>query len=166
MLIQAQNLTPDDLNPEPNSQVFALAVQTNGQLLVGGTFSTLGGQARVSLGRLNADGSPDSTFNPSAVWVGPSYTTMIRSLVVQPDGKVLVAGGFTMLDGQPGFGTNGFGFNLTWAAGQSVVVETSSDLLNWVPLQTNVLTAATFFFADPVAPRSPHQFYRVLGLGQ
>ena len=43
-----------------------LAVQADGKILVGGDFTTLGGQTRNYLGRLNADGTLDSGFNPGA----------------------------------------------------------------------------------------------------
>jgi hypothetical protein len=40
--------------PGPGLNVGLLAVQADGKILVGGTFSTLGGQPRANLGRLNA----------------------------------------------------------------------------------------------------------------
>ena len=44
----------------------SLAVQADGKILVGGNFTTLGGQPRNYIGRLNADGTLDSGFNPGA----------------------------------------------------------------------------------------------------
>lgn len=49
--------------------------------------------------RLNADGSIDSSFNTALVGSGPSAT--VRTIVVQPDGKVLVAGYFDTFAGSP-----------------------------------------------------------------
>jgi len=43
-----------------NSNVYSLAAQADGKILVGGAFANLGGQARANLGRLNADGSLDA----------------------------------------------------------------------------------------------------------
>ena len=63
--------------------VFCMAVQADGKVLVGGDFITLGGQTRNYIGRLNADGSVDTSFNPAA-------SRSISSIVVQPDGKILV----------------------------------------------------------------------------
>src|ERR1019366_7534582 len=54
----------------------------------------LNGQPRTHLGRLNADGSLDSTFNPGA-------GNTISGLAVQADGKILVGGYFQTLGGQP-----------------------------------------------------------------
>jgi uncharacterized delta-60 repeat protein len=74
--------------------VYSVAVQADGKILVGGVFNTLGGQSRTNLGRLNADGTLDSTFNVGA-------NGGVRSLALQADGKMVVGGGFTTLGGQP-----------------------------------------------------------------
>ncbi len=78
--------------------VYSLAVQADGKILVGGVFITLSGQLRYGLGRLNADGTLDPTFNPE---MGGVYAPHVHSLAVQADGKILVGGWFTMLGGQP-----------------------------------------------------------------
>jgi hypothetical protein len=44
--------------------VQSLAVQADGKILVGGIFTTLGGQARNHIGRLNSNGTLDTTFKP------------------------------------------------------------------------------------------------------
>jgi uncharacterized delta-60 repeat protein len=69
-------------------------VQADGKILVGGDFSTLGGQSRSRIGRLNANGAIDTTFNPGA-------NGSVRALALQADGRILVGGGFTTLGGQP-----------------------------------------------------------------
>ena len=71
--------------------VDSLAVQSNGKILVAGSFATMNGAARDGVARLNADGTLDATFNPGtgadglAVW----------SVAVQTNGQVLVGGDFT-----------------------------------------------------------------------
>jgi len=81
--------------------VYSLALQTDGKILLGGTFTSLCGQARNFIGRLNADGTLDTSFNPAP---GPGSTNGIvggvHSLAVQADGKILVGGWFTTLGGQ------------------------------------------------------------------
>ncbi|MCB1125399.1 MAG: immunoglobulin domain-containing protein, partial [Verrucomicrobiae bacterium] len=67
--------------------VAALALQADGRILVGGMFQTLDGEPHANVGRLSADGSVDSTFNPSA-------KTDVTTLAVQADGRILVGGGF------------------------------------------------------------------------
>src|SRR5438067_2254790 len=78
-----------DLSFDPgsgvNGTVNAVAVQSDGKVIIGGTFTTVKGLIRTNLARLNADGSGDRSFNPGTViWSGAS------ALALQPDGKVLV----------------------------------------------------------------------------
>lgn len=76
-----------------DSTVYALAVQPNGKILVGGGFNYLGGLTRNYLGRLNADGTVDGSYNPGA-------NGRVDSFAMQADGKILVGGWFTTLGGQ------------------------------------------------------------------
>jgi len=74
--------------------VNALTVQPDGRILIGGAFSTVAGQTRKGVARLNVDGSLDTGFaNPNAV---PS----VKTLVLQSDGRVLIGGGFSSVGGQ------------------------------------------------------------------
>lgn len=61
----------------------------------------------------------------------------------------------------PGFGFNGgqFGFNLNGPDGQFVVVDASTDLLNWLPIWTNVF-AGSLNFADPQSGGFSNRFFR------
>jgi hypothetical protein len=52
---------------------------------VGGCFTNLAGQTRNRIGRLNADGTLDTTFNPV-------LNDQVDSLALQTDGKILVGG--------------------------------------------------------------------------
>ncbi len=61
----------------------ALVVQTDGKIVLGGAFSSLNGVTRNHIGRLNPDGSLDTTFNPGA-------NGDVDLLALQPDGKILV----------------------------------------------------------------------------
>ena len=68
-------------------------MQSDGKILAGGRFTTIGGQSRLSIARLDpATGLADS-FNPSA-------NERIFCIAVQPDGKILVGGSFTHIGGQ------------------------------------------------------------------
>lgn len=79
-----------------DNAVTALALLPNGQMLVAGAFKEYNGVTCNKMVRLNYDGSIDPTFN---VGLGPDY--IIRTLVVQPDGKILVGGFFTSFNGVP-----------------------------------------------------------------
>jgi hypothetical protein len=59
---------------------------------VGGDFTRLGGRAQMSIGRLNGDGTLDTSFTAEA-------NDLVATMVLQADGKILVGGSFTMLNG-------------------------------------------------------------------
>ena len=80
-------------NPNANAAVNVAVPQTDGKILLGGQFTSLGGTARNYLGRLNADGTLDTTFNPGA-------SAAVQCLAVQADGRIVVVGSFTNLGGQ------------------------------------------------------------------
>jgi len=63
----------------------AIALQSDGRILVGGGFSSFNGAARNCIVRLNADGSVDPTYASP-----PETLTLVRDIAVQPDGQVLV----------------------------------------------------------------------------
>ncbi len=83
--------------------VMAVLVQPDGKILVGGAFTTYNNlDVPDGLIRLNADGSRDLSFIPIA---SPGFTgfagepgPIVRSLAVQPDGKILVSGRFARFD--------------------------------------------------------------------
>jgi uncharacterized delta-60 repeat protein len=69
----------------------SIACQTDGKVLIGGTFSSFNGAPHNGIARLNADGSTDTSFLADVGWV--------YSLAVQPDGKVLIGGQFSQVNG-------------------------------------------------------------------
>jgi uncharacterized delta-60 repeat protein len=76
--------------------VEALAVQSDGGVLIGGRFDTVNGEPRNEIARLNADGSLDYGFqNGLSGLAWDTYYEQVSAIVVQSDGKVLVAGSFT-----------------------------------------------------------------------
>jgi uncharacterized delta-60 repeat protein len=76
------------------NKVAACAFQPDGKILVAGTFTNIGGGDRPRLARLNSDGSLDISFDPG---MGPDSPP--EALAVQPDGRILVCGNFTNLNG-------------------------------------------------------------------
>jgi DNA-binding beta-propeller fold protein YncE len=67
----------------------------------------------------------------------------------------------TLSSSGPGFGFRGgrFGFEITGQNGRLVVVEASTDLLNWLPIGTNTITG-TLDFSDPDSSAFPIRLYR------
>ena len=83
-----------------NSTVSSVAVQADGQVLVGGSFTTYSGTLAFNLIRLNPNGSYDATFV-----TGTGFrTSIVSSVVVQANGQVLVGGSFTTYQGTPARG--------------------------------------------------------------
>ena len=72
-----------------NRYAQTLALQVDGKLLVGGTFTGINGVSRKHLARLDSTGAIDESFNPDAALAA---ATSIRDLAIQPDGKIIVAG--------------------------------------------------------------------------
>jgi uncharacterized delta-60 repeat protein len=77
--------------------IFATAVQPDGKVLIGGSFTTVLGVARTNVARLNTDGSLDTNFNPN---VTGSFFPFVRAIAVQADGKILIGGKFTNIGAQ------------------------------------------------------------------
>jgi uncharacterized delta-60 repeat protein len=73
---------------------FALP-QPDGKVLMGGEFTGLSGQSRKGIARLNGDGSLDLGFNPNLA----GGTMRTYQAVLQPDGKIIIDGSFTSIDG-------------------------------------------------------------------
>jgi uncharacterized delta-60 repeat protein len=84
-----------------DSFVFAVLMQPDGAVLIGGSFATVGGVSRNGIARLNATGSLDSFFNPGSGVDGASICCEVRSMALQPDGRVIIGGGFTSVNGIP-----------------------------------------------------------------
>ncbi len=70
-----------------NSNVFAIVVQPDQRILIGGTFTTFAGQPRRSIARLSPTGALDQVG-----LIGPGAS--VRNIVLQPDGSFIAGGSF------------------------------------------------------------------------
>ena len=77
-------------------QAKAVVLQVDGKILVGGGFSSINGNARQNLARLNTDGSVDLSFTGG---VGGTGDTSVRAVALAGQGGVIVAGAFTTANG-------------------------------------------------------------------
>lgn len=85
-----------DAGTNLNAAVLALALQPNGQIVVGGEFTNLVGVVGQSyIGRLNSNGSLDTAFDP-----GTGANAPVRAIGIQPDGGIVVGGDFTSINGR------------------------------------------------------------------
>ncbi len=72
------------------------ALQNDGKIVIGGEFGKANGINSVRITRVNSDGATDSTFN-----AGSGFDSAPIRLAVQPDGKILASGFFTVFNGSP-----------------------------------------------------------------
>ncbi|MBC7641693.1 MAG: T9SS type A sorting domain-containing protein [Flavobacterium sp.] len=77
-----------------DSFVLAIYIQTDGKIIVGGTFTTYNGVTANRIVRLNSDGTLDSTFN-----MGIGFDNQVYAIAAQADGKILIGGNFTTYKG-------------------------------------------------------------------
>ena len=68
--------------------VTGAAVQPDGRILIGGSFTSVSGITQNNIARLNTDGALDLQFDPFP-------NDFVHTIAVQADGKILVGGFFT-----------------------------------------------------------------------
>ncbi len=151
----------------PGGSVNKILVQPNGRVVIGGFFSSVQGFTRHGLARLNVDGSLDQTFDPA-----PDQYNVI-ALAHQADGRILVSDYYTGLwrvDGDPTprlrelSRTNGVvRLHLDSRPGKNYALEISTNLVNWLPIQTNTAADCALEFMDAASPPG-HRFYRAVQL--
>jgi hypothetical protein len=102
-------------------------------------------------------------FGDSCCWMGVAVDVAGNLYVADP-GNNAIRKGFPALaitSTGPAFGISSsqFGFDLSGPTGRPVIVQASSDLINWVPVWTNRLTSWTILFSEPQRSVS-QRFYR------
>lgn len=89
--------------PNVNGAIDHLKVLPDQKILITGKFTTVDGQSRIKIARLNANGSLDTTFN--ANWVYATTTdltyTGISALTVLPNGKIYISATFVRVGDVP-----------------------------------------------------------------
>ena len=87
----------NNIGTGPNSDVSSIAIQSDGEIVVGGTFNTWNGTTGIGyIVRLNSDGTRDRTFTTNT---GTGASSTVRSIAIQSDGKIVVGGDFGLWDG-------------------------------------------------------------------
>ena len=161
-------------NTTANGAVFAITVQPSGKIVIGGDFTAFAGQVRKRYARLNSDGSVDASFDP-----GNGADGTVYALLPLQDNNILLGGDFHFVNGVPRNGVAKIRANdgqsrflgiyrnatnarmvLSVTPGANYVLETSTDLRNWTPIQTNNAANTTLEFLDPAGPGNSQRFYR------
>ena len=79
-----------------NNAVNSIVIQSDGKILLGGSFSFWNGTLVNYIVRLNSDGTRDTTFTTNT---GTGGNSLVLSTVIQSDGKILIGGQFTSWNG-------------------------------------------------------------------
>src|SRR5205814_1975849 len=78
-----------------DNTVYAMARQVDGKLVVVGDFTQFNGVTRSRITRLKTDGTTDSSIN-----FGSGADGFVNTVVLQPDRKIVIGGGFVHYDDQ------------------------------------------------------------------
>ncbi len=169
----------DSFDPAPFNVgavgIRAIALQTDGKILVGGDFASIGGQTRNNIARLDAVTGLADAFDPNP-------DSHIHSIAVQADGKVLAGGSFSSIGGQT---SNIFArltndtsalqdlivtqTGITWARGGAspnlvrVAFEYSNDNANYSPLGDATLTGSGWVLTGLNLPIGQNFYVRARG---
>lgn len=160
-----------------NGVIFAMTLEGTNKLLVAGDFTQAEGQPLTRVARLNLnDGTLDPTFNPTLTVDGA-----IRDIEVQPDGKIVIAGSFTNVNGFARVGIarlNGQpvakAINITEVAldagdlvitfdsqaGVSYDIEGTPDFLSWTTVKS-VTATGDFTSVTGLPTDQNYKFFRV-----
>ena len=133
-----------------------------------------GGITPLKLYNNHANGGDDKDWGPGT---DDSFDTDISSgaayLISPVDIREMDVIGYDLAIPEPtslaiittnaAFGFTGgvFGFDVAGPSGASVVIQASTDLQTWIPLQTNLLGSGPLYFSDPQSPANVRRFYRV-----
>src|SRR6266851_5331043 len=79
--------------PGVDQSVFAIAIQPDGRIVIGGDFTAVNGTPRKGIARLNSNGLLDSGFDPG---LGPN--DQVSAVALQGD-KIIIGGYFTAVAG-------------------------------------------------------------------
>ncbi len=77
------------------TRVNTIAIQSDGKIVVGGSFSTINGVTSNRIARLNSDGTPDTTFTTN---IGTGFGSSVYRVGIQSDGKIIAGGIFSTLN--------------------------------------------------------------------
>lgn len=127
------------------------------------------------LSAFSDNGGPTATMallpgSPARDAIPSGFPPTDQRGVARPQGPAADIGAFELQIAQPpmilvndghfGFSSNQFGFDLSGSAGATVVIERSTNLVDWTALATNTLGTGPLYFSDPAAAIQSERFYR------
>jgi uncharacterized delta-60 repeat protein len=128
----------------PNDEVRVIAVQKDGKILIGGSFTEVDGIKRTGLARLHRNGKPDTSFKSGLTNLWGS----VIDIAIQEDGRILIGGWFNSYDGydrngiarintdgsldttfNPGTGTSGVGGHTEGVPVHSISIQCDGKII-------------------------------------
>lgn len=94
----SRDVSFDTTNAVSSGTVYGLALQTDGKLLVVGSFTKYNGTTANRIVRLNPNGELDASFV-----TGTAATSTIDDVVIAPDGKIILLGTFSSFNGNSNY---------------------------------------------------------------
>ena len=85
--------------PNIDGGLFSAVVAPDNKILVSGQFANIDGMAHSDVARLNFNGTLDDSFNSPVINMLPGNGGGVTELLIQPDGRILVAGQFNNVGG-------------------------------------------------------------------
>ena len=86
--------TSFDIGTGVNNPIESIILQSDGKIIVGGSFTTYQLTSVNRIMRLNTDGSRDTSFD-----IGTGFDDSVSLLSTQSDGKIIVGGNYTTYQG-------------------------------------------------------------------
>ncbi|HLP53317.1 MAG TPA: hypothetical protein VK154_20650 [Chitinophagales bacterium] len=127
-------------NSANTDESYAMAVQADGKIVLGGRSTDINSSSDIMITRFNADGSTDDNFGVNGkVIIGIGSQENIMAMAIQPDGKIIAGGYYIDNEGHycvirlntDGSLDNGFGSNgidtFEWTEGLMRALTLQSD---------------------------------------
>jgi uncharacterized delta-60 repeat protein len=132
-----------------NGDIFAMAIQPDNNIILGGSFSAYNGSTRGSIIRLTTGGTVDTSFV-----IGSGFNTNnVNAITIQSDGKILCGGRFGEYSGVTAnnlirLNTNG-SIDTTFNSGVGLFGPYRPNLQIYYRNSSNALTIQTIFGVPP-----------------
>ena len=144
-----------------NYGVSALALSGSTLYAGGSGIAQWNGSSWSALGSGLNGGVSALAVSGSTLYAGGSFTTAGTNVSLYA-AMANLPGSLAIITTNAAFGfTNGvFGFDVAGPSGANVVIQASTDLQTWIPLQTNLLGSGPLYFSDPQSSANVQRFYR------
>jgi uncharacterized delta-60 repeat protein len=162
--------------------IYKFAVQSDGKVVA--ALKTYAAPAGNYLVRFKNDGSLDTDFEPIRFAIPTGDNDTISAIAIQSDNGIIAAGQFQTVNGlsrpylvrlkgggRSGsrlllvnslkFTNNHCGLTLAVSPGKPFVLQTSTDMVNWLDLSTNTALTSVFNIVDDQISGASRRFYRV-----